>query len=137
MALMNLSSLVILYPLTVFRFGQHGAPFETRTSGLVVDVTSKAVSYVARGGDQRGSKRGAEHQRQSYTSHVALPFVGGAEQTMTVTMSPRFHGGDIEGYGAPDWRDGHEGLKGRHMARAHQLALEVIASVEAKATGSL
>jgi hypothetical protein len=129
--------LVIPYPLAVFHFGQHGAPFETRTSGLVVEVTSEAVAYVARGGDQRGSKRGAENQRQSYTSHVALQFVGGAELMMTVTMSLRFHGGDLEGHGTPDWRDGHESLKGRHMARAQQLALEVIASVEAKATGTL
>jgi hypothetical protein len=88
MALMNLSSLVMSNPLAVFDFGQHGAPFETRARGLVVEVASEAVAYVARGGDQSGSKRGAKKQHQSYTSHVELPFFGSAEQ-VKVTTSPR------------------------------------------------
>jgi hypothetical protein len=71
---MKLSSLVMSNPLEVFDFGQHGAPFETRARGLVAEVASEAVAHFARGGDQSGSKRSAKKQRQSYTSHVALPF---------------------------------------------------------------
>jgi hypothetical protein len=108
---MNLSSLDTPNPLAVFHFGQHGAPLQTRASGLIMEVASEAVAYVARSDHQGGSKRGAEKQRPSYRSHVALPFVGTADQLVKITMSLRFHDGDFEVMGASDWPDGHEGLE--------------------------
>lgn len=54
----------MLNPSAACHLAQRGAPLKTRTRGLVAQVASEAVAYVARDGDHCGAKSGTEKQRQ-------------------------------------------------------------------------